>query len=57
VDERDLAAVRTAGWQDTEIVEIVGHALSTTLSNYLLHLSGVPIDYPAVAFAEDDVKA
>lgn len=57
VDERDLAAVRTAGWQDTEIVEMVGHALSTTLSNYLHHLSGVPIDYPAVAFAEDDVTA
>jgi hypothetical protein len=23
----------------------------------LHHLSGVPIDYPAVAFAEDDAKA
>jgi uncharacterized peroxidase-related enzyme len=54
VDEHDLAAVRTAGWQDTEIVEIVGHALSTTLSNYLHHLSDVPIDYPAVAFAPAD---
>jgi uncharacterized peroxidase-related enzyme len=57
VDERDLADVRSAGWQDTEIVEIVGHALSTTLSNYLHHLSGVPIDYPAVGFAEDDARA
>lgn len=50
----ELAAVRAAGWHDTDIVEIVGHALSTTLSNYLHHLSDVPIDYPAVAFASDD---
>jgi hypothetical protein len=46
--------VRAAGWHDADIVEIVGHALSTTLSNYLHHLSDVPIDYPAVAFASDD---
>jgi uncharacterized peroxidase-related enzyme len=54
VHDRDLEAVRSAGWHDTEIVEIVGHALSTTLSNYLHHLSDVPIDFPTVAFAEDD---
>jgi uncharacterized peroxidase-related enzyme len=57
VDDRDLAAVQAAGWQDSEIVEIVGHALSTTLSNYLHHLSDVPIDYPAVRFAADDASA
>jgi uncharacterized peroxidase-related enzyme len=54
VGENELAAVRAAGWHDTDIVEIVGHALSTTLSNYLHHLSDVSIDYPAVAFASDD---
>jgi alkylhydroperoxidase family enzyme len=54
VEEGELAAVRAAGWHDADIVEIVGHALSTTLSNYLHHLSDVPIDYPAVAFASDD---
>jgi alkylhydroperoxidase family enzyme len=53
VDDRDLAAVQTAGWQDSEIVEIVGHVLSTMLSNYLHHLSDVPIDYPTVPFAGD----
>ena len=47
---------RVNGKQDRrlELVEIVGHALSTMLSNYLHHLSDVPIDYPAVAFASDD---
>jgi uncharacterized peroxidase-related enzyme len=53
VDDRDLAAVRAVGWHDSEIVEIVGHAVSTTLSNYLHHLSDVPIDYPRVPFAEN----
>ncbi|WP_328350115.1 carboxymuconolactone decarboxylase family protein [Mycobacterium sp. NBC_00419] len=48
----DLAAVRAAGWTDAEIVEIVGHAISTTLSNYLHHISEVDVDYPAVEFAE-----
>lgn len=52
--EAELAAVRVAGWGDADIVELVGHALSTMLSNYLHHLSEVPIDYPAVAFAPDD---
>lgn len=51
VDEAELAAVRGAGWSDAQIVEILGHALSTTLSNYLHHLSDVPIDYPPVSYA------
>jgi uncharacterized peroxidase-related enzyme len=57
VGDRELAAVRAAGWQDSEVVEIVGHALSTTLSNYLHHLSDAPIDYPPVPFAGDDARA
>jgi uncharacterized peroxidase-related enzyme len=51
VDDEHLAAVRAAGWHDADIIELVGHALSTTLSNYLHHLSEVPVDYPPVAFA------
>jgi alkylhydroperoxidase family enzyme len=54
VDDRELAPVRSAGWQDAEIVEIVGNTLSTTLFNYLHHLSDVPVDYPPVAFASDE---
>ncbi|OBK44875.1 carboxymuconolactone decarboxylase family protein [Mycobacterium sp. 1081908.1] len=57
LDEEDLAAVRAAGWHDADIVELVGHALSTTLSNYLHHLSEVPVDYPPVAFATRDALA
>jgi uncharacterized peroxidase-related enzyme len=54
LDEEHLATVRAAGWQDADIIELVGHALSTTLSNYLHHLSKVEIDYPPVAFATSD---
>lgn len=57
VGDRDLADVRAAGWQDSDIVEIVGHVLSTTLSNYLHHISDVPIDFPTVSFAEDVASA
>ena len=52
VETTDLAAVRAAGWTDAEIVEILGHAIATTLSNYLHHISEVEVDYPAVDFAE-----
>lgn len=57
VGDRELADVRAAGWQDSDIVEIVGHVLSTTLSNYLHHISDVPIDFPTVSFAEDVASA
>jgi AhpD family alkylhydroperoxidase len=51
VDDRDMAAVRTAGWSDGDIAELVGHAISAMLTNYLHHLSGVPVDFPHVEFA------
>jgi uncharacterized peroxidase-related enzyme len=51
VTDRDLTAVRTTGWTDGEIVELVGHAIASTLTNYLHHLSDVPVDFPAVEFA------
>ncbi|WP_143116073.1 carboxymuconolactone decarboxylase family protein [Lentzea xinjiangensis] len=49
-----LAEVRAAGYGDPEIVELVGHAIATTLTNYLHHLSDVPLDFPAVEFAAED---
>jgi hypothetical protein len=46
--------VRDAGWDDAAIVELVGHAISTTLTNYLHHVSEVPVDFPEVEFVEDE---
>ncbi len=44
--------MRAAGWDDGAIVELVGHATATILTNYLHHLSQVPVDFPSVPFAE-----
>jgi hypothetical protein len=49
-----LAQQRVRTREHLDEGELVVHALSTTLSNYLHRLSEVPIDYPAVAFASDD---
>lgn len=54
VSDTELAAVRASGWRDPEILEIVGHAWGTTLSNYIHHLSDVEVDYPAVPFAAEE---
>jgi AhpD family alkylhydroperoxidase len=51
VKDSDLAAVRAAGWTDADVVELVGHAIASTLTNYLHHLSDVPVDFPRVEFA------
>jgi hypothetical protein len=51
VAARDIAAVRAAGWDDADIVELVGHAVASTLTNYLHQMSDVPVDFPAVDFA------
>lgn len=50
LSDEQVAAVRDAGWSDTEILEIVGHVTATTLTNYLHHISEVEVDYPAVEF-------
>lgn len=51
VTDEQLAAVRGAGYSDGQIVEIVGLAIATTLTNYLHHLSRVPVEFTAVEFA------
>lgn len=52
VSDGDFAAVRAAGWSDGDIAELLGHVIVTTLTNYLHHLSHVPVDFPAVDFAD-----
>lgn len=56
VDQADISAARDAGWEDADIIEIVGHVIATTLTNYLHHISEVPVDFPAVDFASDEVS-
>ncbi|GLP80937.1 carboxymuconolactone decarboxylase family protein [Mycobacterium antarcticum] len=51
VTDSDLGAIRTAGWTDGQIVEILGLVVANILTNYLHHMTDVPVDYPAVEFA------
>ena len=48
VSDSDLQAVRTAGYTDAQIVEIVGHVAVNTLTNYINEALGTEIDFPGV---------
>lgn len=54
VSDAQLEAVREAGWNDAAIVELVGHAIENTFTNYLYHVAQVPVDFPEVEFVEDE---
>lgn len=48
VADADVAAVRMAGYDDAQIVEIVQHVALNTWTNYLNEVAGTEIDFPAV---------
>lgn len=46
-DEADLMAVRAAGYDDAQIVEIVLHVALNTWTNYINLVGGTDLDFPA----------
>ncbi|MYM56894.1 carboxymuconolactone decarboxylase family protein [Thalassovita mangrovi] len=52
VDGEDLRAVRDAGYDDGQIIEIVQHVALNIWTNYLNELAQTEIDFPAVDAAE-----
>jgi alkylhydroperoxidase family enzyme len=48
VSDADLSAVRDAGFNDAEIVEIVLHVALNTLTNYMNEVAKTDLDFPAV---------
>lgn len=48
VAEADIAAVKAAGFDDAQVVEIVAHVALNTLTNYLNEVLGTEIDFPVV---------
>lgn len=46
VSADQIAAVRSAGYTDAEIVEIIGHVAMNTLTNYLNEVAGTTVDFP-----------
>jgi uncharacterized peroxidase-related enzyme len=49
VNDADVAAVKAAGFDDAEIVEIVLHVALNTLTNYVGEVARTDIDFPVVA--------
>ena len=48
VDDEDIGAVRLAGYDDAQIVEIVQHVALNVWTNYLNEVARTGIDFPAV---------
>jgi len=49
VSDGDIAAVKAAGYDDAQIVEIVLHVALNTLTNYVNEVAKTDIDFPVVA--------
>ena len=52
VSDEDVASVRTAGVNDTEIAELVAAVVLNIFSNYFNHVAGTQVDFPEVEPAE-----
>ena len=48
VSDADVAAVKAAGFDDAQLVEIVLHVALNTLTNYVNEVALTEIDFPAV---------
>ena len=46
VSDEDLENVRSAGYDDGEISEIVAHVVLNIFRNYFNHVAETPIDFP-----------
>lgn len=52
VSDADIAAVRSAGFGDAQIVEIVALVVENTFTNYVNEVAKTDIDFPVVLAAE-----
>jgi uncharacterized peroxidase-related enzyme len=49
VSDDDVRAVKLAGFDDAQVIEIVMHVTLTTLTNYVNVVAGTDIDFPVVS--------
>ena len=49
VSEGELSAVRLAGYEDAQIIEIVQHVALNTWTNYINEVAKTDVDFPVVA--------
>jgi uncharacterized peroxidase-related enzyme len=52
ISESDLAAVRSAGFSDGDITEIIAHVALNVFTNYFNIATEVDIDFPKVSYTE-----
>ena len=52
VSDADLAAVRSAGFSDGEVAEIIAHVALNVFTNYFNVATDVDIDFPKVSHAD-----
>jgi len=52
VGEAALQAVRSAGWTDAQVIEMVQHVALNTWTNYLNEVAATDLDFPAVPALE-----
>lgn len=48
VDDAELAAFKRAGFDDGHVLEVVALVALNTLTNYVNHVAGTVVDFPAV---------
>jgi uncharacterized peroxidase-related enzyme len=49
VSDADIKAVKDAGYDDAQVIEIVLHVALNTLTNYVNEVAKTAIDFPAIA--------
>lgn len=49
VSDEQLQAVRSAGYSEAEIVEIIAHVGVNTFTNYFNHIAATVVDFPLVS--------
>lgn len=52
VSDADLQAVRAAGFNDEEVVEILSHVALNTFTNYFNETASTEIDFPVVSISD-----
>lgn len=52
VSDADIAAVKAAGFDDAQIVEIVAHVALNTLTNYVNEVARTEIDFPVIPLSK-----
>ena len=51
IDDDDFSTLKTFGWTDSEIGEMVAHVALNIFSNYFSHVAQPELDFPAAAVA------